>query len=64
MAWFLTLENNSLESRATAATRNTDKIQDGDVLAVPLFCLHLTSGADCIHCCNTDWPLAAHPLGI
>lgn len=64
MAWFLMLEKNSLESRAVAVTRNTAKIQDGHVLAVPLFCFYLTSDAGCISCCNTDQPLAAHPVGI
>lgn len=64
MAWFLTLEKNSLGSRAMAVIRNTSKIQDGDVLAVPLFCFHLTSGAGCISYCNTHQPLAAHPVGI
>lgn len=64
MAWFLMLEKNSLESRAMAGTRNAAKIQDGHVLAVPLFCFHLTSDARCISCSNTEQPLAAHPVGI
>lgn len=57
------LEKDSLESREVAVTRNTAKIQDGDVLAMPLFCFHLTSGSGCISCYNTDQPLAAHPAG-